>query len=370
MVSHQKNPMNIAIVYDTITEFGGAERVLQALLHVFPNAHIYTLIADANVIRTHFPSLPKNHIHTHPWLSDIVKTHTSLLQAVSPFLWRYFNFAEYDVVLSTPAHLMSNLIRVPTIHVQYIHSLPKNLFHILPPTPLQRLLRYDSYCAPLYKRALQSTPYILTNSRHMQRTIYEHTGTHATVIHPPIMVPHHLSRAHKHASYYLYVGRLDTQKHIELAIMACTALSEALFIVGVSNEPRYEQYLRSIAGPTVTFMGHRTDDEIHALYRGAKAVLFPSKNEDFGISPVESMAHGVPVIAYFGGGAKETIVDGVTGVFFRRHTPKSLIAAIRRFQSLSFRKQTLIMHASQYTLERFRHRCLTYVQGIQKKKRV
>lgn len=359
--------MKVAIVYDAITEFGGAERVLQALLRIFPSAHIYTLIYDDSVIRTHFPTLPKNRLHAHPWVPKITESHTSLLQALAPFLWKYFDFSSYDLVLSTPAHLMSNLIRVPNIHIQYIHSLPKNLFGILPSTPLQRLSGYDRYCAPLYTRALQSTPYILTNSHHMKRTIAKHTGVRATVIHPPIVVPRRLPPRNGRSTYFLYVGRLDTQKHIELAIMACTITHQPLSIVGVSNEPRYERYLRSIAGPTITFMGYRTDHEIEKIYQGAKAVIFPSKNEDFGISPVESMAHGVPVIAYFGGGAKETIIDGVTGIFFRRHSPTSLIKAISRFEGMSFDRNILVAHAQTYSLSRFARQCREYLRYIPKK---
>jgi len=355
--------MKIALVYDAITEFGGAERVLQTLLHAYPYAHVYTLLAHPHIIRTHFPSLTKNTLHVHPFLPYIASTHTSFLQAAAPFIWNQFDFSSYELVLSTPAHLMCNVIRVPNIHIQYIHSLPKNIFGILPPTPLQQYTHYDTYCAPLYRRAVHKTPYILTNSNHMKQTIMHHTNVRATVIHPPITLPSHLPFK-KQPSYYMCVSRLDTQKHIELAIRACTFLQLPLMIVGVSNEPRYEQYLRSISGPTVTFLGYQTDKEIYSLYQRAKAVIFPSENEDFGMAPVEAMAHGVPVIAYFGGGAKETIIEGVTGHFFHTHTYQALVHVLKKFDSSNFHSNILYRHAATYGEKKFLIHLQRYIDSI------
>lgn len=354
--------MNVALVYDTITEFGGAERVLQAFLRAFPLAHVYTLLADTNIIRSHFPTLSNKTLHTHPFLPYIAGTHTSLLQAMAPLLWKHFNFKGYDVVISTPAHIMSNFISVPTIHIQYIHSLPKNLFSIEPPTPLQRYTHYDAYCTPLYIRSIRSTPYLLTNSNHMKRTIFRHTGGNTTVIHPPIILPSH-PPVRKPENFYVYVGRLDRAKHIELAIKACNTLMLPLKIVGISNEPKYDHFLRAIAGPTVSFLGYRTDKEIHNLYQKAKAMVFTSKNEDFGITPLEAMAHGVPVIGYYGGGTKETIIDTVTGVFFYAHTEKAMIQAIQKFQNTKFYPKKLYDHASLYGIQRFTREISSYVHA-------
>lgn len=355
--------MKIAIVYDAITEFGGAERVLQALFHAFPQAHLMTLIADKTIVHNHFPYLTPATLHTHPLLPYVTRTHTSFLQAAAPLLWKYFDFSGFDYVISTPAHLMSNLITVPTVHIQYIHSLPKNCFGIVTPTPLQHMARYDRFIVPIYTQALKKTPYIITNSRHMKRTIFAHTGMHADVINPPIMLPSRLPRRHP-KGYFLYVGRIDREKHIELAIMACNTLRVPLKIVGVSNEPQYEQYLHSIAGPTVTFLGYQTDIRIRLLYEGAEAVLFTSKNEDFGIAPVEAMAHGVPVIAYYGGGARETVIEGKTGQFFRKHTALSLQRSIECFTPSHFIPRTLYQHASTYSETKFISRLQSYLHGI------
>ncbi len=357
--------MKVAIVYDAITEFGGAERVLQALLHAFPNAHLMTLIADPAVIKNHFPMLTQTTLHTHPLLPAMAQTHTSFLQAAAPLLWKHFDFSSFDLVISTPAHLMANLISVPNIHIQYVHSLPKNCFGVVRPTPLQRYTHYDSFCVPMYTRALHKTPYILTNSRHMKQTILKYTHAHATVIHPPIIIPHRLPRRHPN-SYYLYVGRIDREKHIELGIKACNDLGVPFIIVGATNEPQYEQYLRSIAGSTITFLGYQTDKHIHALYQGARAVLFTSKNEDFGIAPLEAMAHGVPVISYYGGGARETVIEGKTGRFFYTHSWRSLRRVMETFQPKQFKPEVLYSHAKLYGETVFLSHIKEYIGNIQR----
>jgi glycosyltransferase involved in cell wall biosynthesis len=134
------------------------------------------------------------------------------------------------------------------------------------------------------------------------------------------------------ASYFITVSRLAPTKHIDVIIKACNELKKNLVVVGVGNQ---ESYLRSIAGQTTSFKGHVTDEEFELLYAGAHAFLYASVDEDFGMVPVEAMAHGVPVIAYASGGVKETVTHLERGIQYSELTPRALIEAIKQFDGLS-----------------------------------
>ncbi len=359
--------MKIAIINDTLDEFGGAERVALTMLRMFPDADFFTSFANKKIVQNFFTRLTP-HIHT-PWqILSFVATHRSLMQLISPFLWGHWDLSRYDLVLSNPSNLMCNMVSVKRgAHIQYIHTIPKNLFGLLPKTPLQRLIGYDASIAPKYRMAISNTPHILTSSRHMQQTINRLFGITAHVLPPPVHIPIN-KPIRKKPEFYLCVSRLDRDKHLELAILACTKLGVPLRIVGVTNEPSYETYLHSIAGPTIQFMGYRSDEEVNSLYKSSYAFLFPSKQEDFGIAPLEALAHGVPVIAFYGGGPKETLREGITGTFFHNHTDTSLSEAIRRIERRTFDPVLLYTHAKKYSEAVFQKRLLTYIREVMRQK--
>ena len=360
--------MKIAIINDTLDEFGGAERVALTMLRIFPDADFFTSFADKNIVRNFFTRLTP-HIHT-PWqILSFIATHRSFMQMISPFLWGHWDLSRYDLVLSNPSNLMCNMVSVKHgVHIQYIHTIPKNLFGLLPKTPLQRHINYDTYIAPHYRRAMTNTPFILTSSRHMQQTIKRLFGITARILPPPVHIPHSLPKR-KSPKFYLCVSRIDRDKHLELAVMACTQLGLPLRIVGITNEPSYERYLHEIAGPTIKFLGYRPDSEVEKMYQEAYAFLFTSKHEDFGIAPLEAAAHGVPVIAYYGGGPKETLKEGITGTFFRTHSSASLVRAIQQFRAADYKPRLLYAHAKKYGENVFRDRLLAYIHSAVKQRR-
>lgn len=358
-----RSHMKIAIVNDTLDEFGGAERVALTMLTMFPRAHFYTSFATPSIVRRFFTSYAGN-IRT-PWqILSFIATHRSLMQMISPFLWRHWDLSQYELVLSNPSILMCNMVSVTHgTHIQYIHTIPKNLFGLVPKTPLQRLIGYDKFIISQYRKAITNTPYVLTSSQHMQQTISRLFGIVPQIIPPPVNIPQS-KPIRKSPSFYLCVSRLDRDKHLELAIEACTRMHLPLIIVGVTNEPSYEAYLHSIAGPTIRFLGYQSDKTIHSLYKRAYAFIFPSKQEDFGITPLEALAHGVPVIAYFGGGPRETMKEGVTGTFFRSHTAQGVMDAIKRLRRKAFNPNALYAHAQHYSEAHFKKRLMAYIQTI------
>lgn len=355
--------MKIAIINDTLDEFGGAERVALTMLHMFPKADFFTSFADKRIVKNFFTKLTKN-IHT-PWqILSFIATRRSLMQMISPFLWSRWDFSRYELVLSNPSILMCNMVSVSRgIHIQYIHAIPKNLFGLVPKTPLQLLIGYDKFLIPRYRQAITNTPYVLTSSAHMQQNISRLFNITPEVIPPPVHIPK-TKPVRKKSEYYLCVSRIDRDKHLELAVRACTKLRMPLIIVGVTNEPSYEAYLHTIAGPTIRFLGYQSDKTINSLYQKAYAFLFPSRQEDFGIAPLEALAHGVPVIAYYGGGPKETLVEGKTGAFFYTHTAASLAETFVRTRKKRYNPDVLYTHAKHYSEALFKKRLTAYIRKV------
>ncbi len=358
--------MKVAIIHDSLVEFGGSERILDIFLELFPESHIYTAIAGDQFLNRHLRDVSKNRIHSS-WLRYFpVGHHTSLIQAVAPLVWRSFDLTGYDLVISHGHHLMANLVNVSAgTHISYIPSPPKNIVGIHPPSPLQRIFPYDRYMLPIYRKSLVSIPHIIVNSKHTQAVLQKYFGVHSSVIYPPVGLPPH-PHGKSDGKYFITVSRIEPNKHLEIAVIAATHLNVPLKIIGVSETPWYEHKLKSLAGPTVKFLGYQTDRSIDQLYKHATAFIFSSKNEDFGIAPLEASAHGVPVIAYYGGGAKETVIEGKTGLFFRSHTPQTLAEEMKRIRAMHFDPEALRAHAGQFNEKRFKTEFMRYVRSAMK----
>lgn len=343
--------MKIALIHDAIDQFGGAERMTRFLLDMYPQADLYTSLVDPEIIRVHFPML--NRKNFYPWRKGKAM-HASLHQCVSPFIWRSLNLEKYDVVISNSSHFFCNIASVvKPVHIQYIATPPKNIFHIVPASPLQKMLPYAPIIRKLYVHAIKNADVLMANSKNIKQTLQNIANVQAEVIYPPVIMPTSPPIRHK-LKYYLCVSRIENTKGLELPISVCSRLRLPLKIVGSSMDKKYLNSLKSLAGPSVEFLGFLSDSEVAKLYEHTIAFLFPSFNEDFGIAPVEAMAHGVPVIAYYGGGAKETIVDRETGLFFHEYTTQSLENAMQKFFNFNFKTTRLYNHAKLFSEDQFR----------------
>jgi glycosyltransferase involved in cell wall biosynthesis len=269
--------MNIAVVSDSLVEFGGAEKLLLAILNVFPAAHVFTSVIDESLVQTYFSSYRVRSLPINP---KFFCRHTSLFQAVAPWAWNFFDFHSYDLVIVISGHMMSNLVHVNgPIYIQYLLSPPKNVFGIDSKTMLQKIFPYHLYLTLRYRKQLRSTPHLLTLSHHMRHVFQGLFDVHPEVIYPPVntqkaMYKTMVSRKNIEKDYFLVVSRLDRSKSIELAIEACNRLHEKLVIVGASNEPAYERYLHHVAGSTVRFAGFQPDERLEKYYMDAKAFLY------------------------------------------------------------------------------------------------
>ncbi len=354
--------MKIAIIHDVLVEFGGAERVLQSLLRLYPTAHVYTSYKDDAMVRAHFPFLSKTNLFCSPFQKIPFIQRAYLFQFAAPFVWKRLDLEQYDVVISSSAYLLANTIEVKhPVHIQYIHGPPKNLFHIGPKTQIQMLLPLSPLLAHAYRRSLGQYGNVAVCSKHIQETLRSICGISSEVIYPPVVVPTEHSRTGV-GRYYVIISRIDASKGIEIAIQACNLLQVPLKIAGSSIDAQYEQHLHRIAGPTIEFLGFQDDAQQAILYRHAIALICTAGNEDFGITPVEAMAHGIPVIAYYGGGLKETVINKRTGIFYFEHSSASLMSVLKTFDPEKFNPGAIRQFAKKYSEVNFHKRIDAYIQ--------
>lgn len=366
--------MKIALVHDYLREYGGAERVIEVFHELWPEAPLYTSFVDWDALGTHAERFRDWDIRTS-WVQHnlVVKRFHSPLRFLAPYIWNSFDLSGYDVVLSSSGWFICRGVEVkkPTVHVCYIHHPPRNLYGYETGSLVQKYLPIKIYASIInfflrhydYETA-QKVDVFIANSKETSKRVEKFYRRNSTVIYPPVEIKKNIHVKQHSGSYYLSVGRLTYSKRIDVIIEACNELQIPLIIVGTGKE---EQYLQSLAGPTIEFVGGVSDHELDVLYSGAKALLFCARDEDFGIVPVEAMGHGVPVIALDEGGIKETVIDGKTGVRFENATPQSLINGIKKFQqiNISWQKECE-RQAARFSKELFKRKILSVVKQRQK----
>ena len=359
----------VAIVHYWFVKFRGGERVVEALAEMFPRADLFTLVLDPDALP---PSLRSRNFTTS-FLQNTpgVKRHYKKLLPLFPLALEQFNLDDYDLVISSESGAAKGVLTRPhTCHICYCHTPMRyvwDMYHRYRAAPgMGAIARLVFSLSAHYMRlwdyaAAARVDYFVANSRNVAGRIGKHYRREATVIHPPVAVcTGYVSPSVE--DYYLVVGELVDYKRVDLAIEACNRLGRPLRIIGEGEE--FER-LRSLAGPTVRFLGHLPDPELREHYARCRALLFPGE-EDFGIVPVEAQSFGRPVIAFGRGGALETVVGGFptdpvapeasTGVLFAKQSAESLAAAIRFFESNESRfSPTLIRHhAERFEVSRFK----------------
>ncbi len=376
--------MNIAIVHDYLREYGGAERVVEAMHELWPDAPLFTSFVDWKNLGEQGKRFKNWDIRTS-WVQNnwFVKRFHSPLRFLAPNIWESFDLSGYDVVISSSGWFMCRGVanrqqttKNTQLHVCYIHHPPRNLYGYATGSDLAKYWPVRAYATIVnfflrqydFETA-QSVDYFVANSKETARRVRKFYRRESTVIYPPVeihsKIQHSTSNINpkieiQNGSYYLSVGRLTWAKRVDLAIAACNKLTLPLKIVGTGKE---EAYLRSIAGPTVEFLGGVSDTELAYLYAGARALIFCALDEDFGMVPVEAMAHGTPVVALAQGGVLETVQDGKTGVLFHAPTPEALVEAIKRLKRLgSTMEKQCRQQAIQFSKERFKKEFKQFVQ--------
>jgi glycosyltransferase involved in cell wall biosynthesis len=356
--------MRVALVHDWLTGMRGGERCLEVFCELFPDADLFTLVHVPGRVA---PIIERRRIVTS-FIQHLPAAATRYRHYVPlmPAAIGRFDFRGYDLVLSSSHCVAKGARPAPgSVHVCYCF------------TPMRYVWdRYDDYVGgeaslaarlamPVLAPALRVWDRASTRRVHHFVAISEHVrarvcrayGRDAAVIYPPVDVQRFELADGAEGDFYLVVSALVPYKRVDLAIHAANALGRRLVVVGIGPE---ESRLRALAGPTVEFLGWRSDAEIAHLYRECRAVLFPGC-EDFGIVPLEAMAAGRPVIALAAGGALETIVPPggdapPTGLLFEDQSAAGMTAAIRRFESDAwyFSPKALRARAERFGRERFR----------------
>lgn len=318
--------MKVALVYDRVNKIGGAERVLVALHKIYPNAPLFTLVHNPEttpwakvfkVIPTFFNQIPFLRTR-HEWLAPF-----------APLAFETLNFNDFDLVISITSADAKSIITTPkTLHICYCLT-PTRYFYV---TPFPKLL---SFALPYFKNfdliASRRPDFYLAISTEVQTRIKKYYHQDSQVIYPPIEYNFFAKVKRKRSDYYLVVSRLVPYKKIDLVIEALKKLNKKAIIIGDGS--LLEELKIQATGSQIRFLGQVSDVLLRQYYAGARAVIFPQL-EDFGLVPLEAAACGTPTIAFCGGGAKETVLAGVTGIYFDSQTSKSLIAAIRKFENM------------------------------------
>ncbi len=368
--------MKAALIHDHLAQDGGAEKVLKVLAEMFPAAPIYTLLYEPDNVAKNFSG---RHIET----SIIQKLpggirHYKWYLYFMPMAVEFFDLRPYDLVISDASAFSKGVITAPdTIHICYCHTPTRYLWsdahEYLNELPYNKWLKKIISLVLGRLRlwdysAAQRVDYFIANSRTVAARIKKYYRRDSAIIYPPVETERFslsdLSRQAPAERYFLAGCRLAPYKRIDLVIEAFKGLGPdyRLKIFGDGIDlPR----LKNLAAgrENIEFLGRISEEEKARLFAGAQAFINPQE-EDFGITVVEAMASGRPVIAYQKGGATETVIAGKTGLFFSEQSAAALAAAIKSFKSADFSPADIRRHAEQFSVANFKRRMQEFIAQV------
>ena len=364
--------MRVALIHDYLNQWGGAEKVLQAFCEIWPEAPIFTLVYDEKVTRGFFKEkrICTSFLQKFPFL----KNNHRLFLMFMPQAIESFNLSGYDLVLSDSASYAKGVITRPeTLHISYCHTPlryvwddnQKYVNEFCFPEIIKKFSSFPRSWLRIWdKEAASRVDKFIANSISVKKRIAKYYRRGAVVIYPPVDLGL-FSISKDLGDYFLIGGRLAPYKRVDIVIEAFLKLDYKLKIFGDGVDMKR---LKKIAGDSknIEFLG-RIDDEAKArLYSRCRAFINP-QYEDFGITAVEAMASGRPVIAYRRGGAVETIKENITGVFFDDQTPAGIMKAISDFEKISFNPEEIKQRTKQFSTERFKEEIKKYIDEEYKK---
>ncbi len=357
----------IAIVHDWLTNLGGAERTVLALKQAFPQADVYSSVYNADTL-PQFRSITPKTSFLQKW--PLATKKHQLYPLLRQLAFESFDFSKYDVVISSSSAESKGIITSSEVlHISYIYT-PTRYYWVDPEGYLQspgfgplnplarivlghqlnKLKHWDFAAAQRPDRLIGISDTVVKRVR----TYYRRS---ADRIYPPVDMKRFSGDSSSDGDYYLVVSRLVPYKHIDVVVEAFNQLNRRLIIAGRGSELTK---LQKMAGPKIEFMTEVDDAAVTKLYRGARALIFPTE-EDFGITPLEAMASGKPVIALGRGGALETVIDNKTGLFFDRQIPASLVKAVEKFEKQTFDPKAMTAQAEKFSEARFIKQFQDYV---------
>lgn len=355
--------MRVAIVYDRVNKWGGAERVLLTLHEMFPDAPLFTSIYNPQKApwAKVFPKVVPSFLQKLP-----IKKH-ELLAPLMPIAFESFDMTRMDLVISVTSEAAKGIITKPgTKHIcycltptRYLWSgykdyFKSSIFKSITKPVVSYLRKWD-------KTAASRPDTMIAISTEVQKRIKKYYGRDSRVVYPPVFKFKTQKAKFKNeiqnSKFFLIVSRLVPYKRVDLAVEAFNKLGLPLVIVGTGSQ---EKKLRKIAKANIKFAGYLTDEELVGYYQKAEALVVPQR-EDFGLVAVEAQSFGVPVIAYKAGGALDTVIEGVTGRFFDHQSVESLTGAIKESDKNDYNKKAVKNNAEKFSKERFKREFLKLI---------
>jgi len=364
----------VAIVHEWLTVYAGAERVLEQLLLLYPQADLFVVcdflppherdFLQGKTPRTTFiqrlPAARKYYRHYLPLM---------------PLAVEQIDLSGYDLILSSSHAVAKGVLTGPDqLHISYVHTPIRYAwdlyFQYLREANLTRgikslLARLILHYVRLWDATTASrVDVFVANSRYVARRIWRTYRRRAHVIYPPVEV-NRFNPGRPREDFYLTLSRFVPYKRVDLIVSAFTRMKRPLVVIG--DGPDFEK-IKRLAGPNVQLMGYQPDEVVRDYMERCKAFVFAAE-EDFGITPVEAQAAGAPVIAYGRGGVTETVVAGKTGLFFQKQSEESLIEAVDAFErdSHSFDSEIIRRHAERFSRERFQREISVLIEQAWKK---
>jgi glycosyltransferase involved in cell wall biosynthesis len=354
--------MKVAIVYDRVNKWGGAERVLLTLHELFPEAPLYTAVYDAKKApwARVFPKVVPSFLQKIPFLN---KKH-EFISYLTPLAFESFNFSEYDLVISVTSESAKGIV-VRGRHICYCLTPTRYLWSSYDFYFRNPFLKIISKPVVNYQRnwdflAAQRPNELIAISTAVQKRIKKYYQRKSQIVFPPVDLSKFDSqKTYSKKDYYLLVSRLVPYKKVNLAIEAFNRLGKKLIVVGTGSQSLRLKYL---AKRNISFIKNPSDSELAKLYGEAKALIFPQE-EDFGIVALEAQAMGTPVIAFEKGGATDTVISGKTGIFFEKQTVGSLIKAVADFEKMKFEQKEVKANAQRFSKEFFKQSLLRIIEN-------
>ncbi|MBN2100727.1 glycosyltransferase [Candidatus Dojkabacteria bacterium] len=363
--------LRVALVHDFLTEDGGAERVLRVFHEIWPKAPVYTV--------TYFPEsfeprldnwdIRTSFVAKLPFRKKLEHQYKLFYQ----FAVEQFKFDDYDLVISSTFSGYAKGVVVPTDcrHFSYIHNIPRFLWGLPTATHGRLGFLYKKVILPplehfwrIWDRQTADRPdKLICNSKVTQSRVKKFYKRDSAVIYPPVEVEKLLEISEPKQDYYVYFGRLEEYKRVDMAIKACSKAGKKLKIIGDGS---YRKYLEKVADESgissnIEFLGRVSDNERNKVVAAARAFIFPCPDEDFGIVPIESMALGTPVIAFNSGGVTESVVNNETGILIDEFSVDALSEVLKSFDLEKFDLEKVRERATNFSRDRFVKRILSYI---------
>jgi glycosyltransferase involved in cell wall biosynthesis len=357
--------MKIALTHDWLIGMGGAEKIIEQFLELFPDAPIFTAVVNQE--RLSMPLQNANIISSFLQKRYSKKSSHKKYFPLMPMAFESFDLNGFDVVISSSSSCAKGIVTAPDVmHVCYCHSPMRygwefyyDYIHDMngfKKTLVKYLMNYMRIWDVI---SANRVDYFIANSEYVANRIWKHYRRESTVIYPPVNTEFYTPGIESEKEdYFLCLSRLVAYKRIDLAVRAFNELGFPLVVIGDGEEL---ERLKGIANTNVRFLGRQSDETVREYYRKCRAFVFPGE-EDFGIAPVEAQACGTPVIAFGKGGVLETVIEGVTGLFFKNQTVESLKDTVIKFQNQNFSSERCRMNAERFNVEDFKHYIVQFIE--------